>query len=58
LKVFLLKKLVSDVVVPKGTKIRIGTAAKVEGWGNGGGTQVEVLTRVQETWIKNTRKLK
>ncbi len=48
---------ISDVNVPAGTNIRVGVAAKVEGWGKGGGTQVEVLDRVQDDWITNTSKI-
>jgi RHS repeat-associated protein len=48
---------ISDVSVPSGTNIRTGVAGKIDGWGNGGGTQVEVLDRVQPSWISNTRNL-
>ena len=49
---------ISDVNVPEGTKVRIGTAGKVDGWGNGGGQQVEVLEKLSEDAFTNTRKLK
>ena len=49
---------ISDVSLPTGTKIRVGVAGKVEGWGNGGGVQVEVLERLSEDIFTNTRKLK
>ncbi len=48
---------VSDVNVPSGTKVRIGTAGKVDGWGDGGGGQVEVLQRLPEDAFTNTRNL-
>ncbi|HMO67341.1 MAG TPA: hypothetical protein PKE25_01530 [Novosphingobium sp.] len=36
---------VSDVSVPAGTRIRVGEAGALPGWGNGGGLQVEVMER-------------
>lgn len=48
---------ISNVNVPAGTNVRVGVAGKVNGWGNGGGQQVELLQRLSEDAFTNTRKL-
>ena len=47
---------VSDVVVSSGTQMRTGTVGFQAGWGNGGGTQYEILGEVVEDMFKNTRR--
>jgi filamentous hemagglutinin len=46
----------SDVYVPAGTHIRVGTVGSQEGWGMGGGIH-ELLERIPESAFKNTRLL-
>lgn len=54
-----LPEYISTVEVPKGTSMRTGKAAKVEGWGDGGGTQYEVIgERVQSSWFSGKTKIK
>lgn len=48
---------ISDVNLPKGTKIRTGVAGKVKDWGNGGGVQIELQQRIAENAFTNTRKI-
>ena len=48
---------VSDVLVPSGTQVRIGVAGKVDGWGNGGGVQVQALQDIPHNAFTNTRNL-
>ena len=48
---------VSDVLVPSGTQVRIGVAGKVDGWGNGGGVQVQALQDIPQNAFTNTRNL-
>ncbi len=48
---------VSDVHVPAGARIRIGTVAAQEGWGTGNAIQYELLERIPEAAFKNTRSL-
>ena len=50
-------KYVCDVEVPKGTTVRKGTANKVKGWGEGGGTQYDLKGEVVGTF-SNERPLK
>jgi len=48
---------VSDVHVPAGTRIRVGTVGAQKGWGAGGGIQYELLERLPESAFQNTRAL-
>ncbi len=49
---------ISEVKVPSGTKIRLGTAGEQTGWGKGGGTQYELLADdLSKINFKNTRPL-
>jgi filamentous hemagglutinin len=50
-------RYVSDVQVPKGTRMRVGTVGEQAGWGRGGGTQYELLDRLPETAFRNRRPL-
>lgn len=52
-----LPSYVSDVHVPAGSKIRIGTVAPQPGWGSGGATQYELLQRLPSDAFKNVRPL-
>jgi filamentous hemagglutinin len=52
-----LPKFVSEVHVPKGTRVRVGTVGSQAGWGGGGGTQYELLDRLPEAAFKNRRVL-
>ncbi|WP_432719004.1 hypothetical protein [Pectinatus frisingensis] len=36
-------KYITDVTIPGGTKVRIGEANEVSGWGKGGGTQIDLM---------------
>ncbi len=45
---------ISEVKVPAGTKVRIGTAAPQDGWGKGGGTQYE-MERVLDKQFYNDK---
>ena len=36
-------KYITDVIIPKGTTIRVGTVNPIEGWGQGGGTQFDLM---------------
>lgn len=47
-----------DVNIPGGTRMRSGTAGKVDGWGNGGGTQFESLDIIDKGNFTNARDLK
>jgi hypothetical protein len=49
---------VSDVNVPAGTKIRVGTVGAQEGWGRGGATQYELQQRLPQSAFTNRRPLK
>ncbi|MGQ3015447.1 MAG: hypothetical protein ACT6QS_17160, partial [Flavobacteriales bacterium] len=49
---------VVDVNVPVNTKIRTGIAEKVDGWGNGGGTQYQLLDEIPLSSFINTRNIK
>jgi hypothetical protein len=49
---------VSDVNVPAGTKIRVGTVGAQEGWGSGGGVQYELQQRLPPSAFTNRRPLK
>lgn len=48
---------VSDVYVPTGAKIRVGTVAAQPGWGSGGGIQYELLERLPASAFRNMRPL-
>ena len=48
---------ISDVHVPAGTRIRVGTVGAQNGWGAGGGTQYELLQRLSEDAFRNMRRL-
>jgi hypothetical protein len=52
-----LPKFVSEVHVPAGTNVRVGTVAAQEGWGQGGATQYELLQRLPESAFTNTKPL-
>jgi hypothetical protein len=52
-----LPSFVSDVHVPAGSQIRVGTVAPQPGWGGGGGTQYELLQRLSSDAFKNMRPL-
>ncbi len=49
---------ISQVNVPSGTKVRVGEVAPQDGWGKGGATQFELLTRLPENAFVNTRTLR
>lgn len=49
--------MISDVRVPAGTHLRVGTVGKQEGWGNGGGVQYELLDRIPSDSFSNARSL-
>jgi hypothetical protein len=51
-------KYVSDVNVPAGTKVRVGTVGAQEGWGTGGATQYELQQRLPQSAFTNRRPLK
>ncbi|MGI5892839.1 MAG: hypothetical protein ACOX7H_08975, partial [Bacillota bacterium] len=36
-------KYITDVTIPAGTKVRVGEANEVAGWGKGGGTQIDLV---------------
>ena len=36
-------KYITDVTIPGGTKVRVGEANEVSGWGKGGGTQIDLM---------------
>lgn len=38
-----LPKFITDVEIPAGTKLRIGEANPLPGWGNGSGTQLDMM---------------
>jgi len=44
-------KMVSTVSIPKGKNIRIGVTSKHPTWGDGGGTQYEILGKVKRIWF-------
>jgi hypothetical protein len=48
----------SDVHVPAGTRLRVGTVGEQPGWGTGGATQYELLERLPSAAFQNTRPLK
>jgi len=52
-----LPSFVSEVHVPAGTSVRVGTVGSQEGWGSGGGMQYELLQRLPESAFKNRRPL-
>jgi RHS repeat-associated protein len=52
-----LPSYVSDVHVPAGARLRVGTAAEQAGWGHGGATQYELLDRLPESAFTNQRPL-
>lgn len=49
---------ISDVYAPAGTRLTVGKTAAQKGWGIGGGTQYELMTRLPDSAFKNTRPLK
>ncbi len=48
---------ISEVHVPAGTRLRVGTVGKQRGWGTGGAMQYELLERLPGSAYKNTRRL-
>jgi hypothetical protein len=46
---------ISDVSVPEGIKLRMGTAEAVPEWGNAGAIQYELLQRIDNNNFTNTR---
>jgi filamentous hemagglutinin len=52
-----LPEYISEVHVPRGTRLRVGTVGRQPGWGGGGGTQYELLDRLPEKAFKNRRPL-
>lgn len=48
---------VSDVYVPAGTHLRVGSVAAQAGWGRGGATQYQLLDRLPSTAFRNRRPL-
>jgi hypothetical protein len=46
-----LPKYITDVNIPLNTKLRIGEANSLDGWGNGGGTQIVVESILIESFI-------
>jgi hypothetical protein len=52
-----LPSYVSDVHVPAGTRLRVGTVGKQPGWGGGGATQYELLERLPPSAFTNQRPL-
>ena len=50
-------KYMCDVELPKGTKVRTGTANRVKKWGKGGGKQYDLRGK-QVGKFTNERKLK
>jgi hypothetical protein len=52
-----LPEYVSDVNVPKNTRLRVGTTGRQDGWGEGGGTQYELMDRIPEENFVNRRRL-
>lgn len=49
---------ISDVYAPAGTRLTVGKTAAQKGWGLGGGTQYELMTRLPDSAFRNTRPLK
>ncbi len=47
----------SEVNLPPGTKIRIGTAASHDRWGEGNALQIEILGEPRGNWFSHTRAL-
>ncbi len=50
-------KYISDVSIPRGTQIRVGIVGEQPSWGNGGGTQYELLGRLPREAFSNRRPL-
>lgn len=48
---------VSDVYVPAGSAVRVGTVAPQAGWGAGGATQYELIQRLPSSAFRNMRPL-
>jgi len=49
-------RYITEVIIPKGTNIRMGIANAVEGWGAGGGIQFDLMNQRIGTFI-NPRKI-
>jgi hypothetical protein len=52
---------ISDANIPKGSALREGITAEVDGWGKGGAVQYEILQSVEKipaTWFKDKGVLK
>lgn len=52
-----LPKYVSDVYVPKGSRIRAGIVAPQKGWGKGGAIQYELQGKLPDKAFSNKRLL-
>ncbi|HEX8473154.1 MAG TPA: hypothetical protein VF666_03920 [Pyrinomonadaceae bacterium] len=49
---------VSDVYVPAGTRLRVGTVGAQAGWGSGGAIQYQLMERLPTTAFRNRRTLR
>lgn len=50
-----LPKYIIEVNVPAGTKLRVGEAGAISGWGAGGGTQIQLLDNIPMSSFTNAR---
>lgn len=46
---------ICDVTIPANTTVRTGIVNKVEAWGNGGGIQFELLSKLDDKFFNNGR---
>lgn len=48
---------ICDVNVPAGTQLHTGIAGPINGWGNGGGLQYDIINQYDTSWFVNGRPL-
>ena len=46
---------ITEVNVPSGTTVRFGESGPIQGWGAGGGTQIQLMDRIPASSYVNTR---